>query len=255
MKVFRMYRILEVVIPVPLLFMAVTAASNGKLAGAAVFAGMAALVVLCFEARFWGHRRTIARVSRGLGEVGRRDLDAPVAVTQQLPDAFVEELASNGFLARMIANRSTRLCVTGTWRGRAVELGTAVVANRDFDSKLSYVCVLDQQPRGPFRVMTKGTMSSLARKFMPTNPVVLGDPTFDARWTVDGDARVARTVLDGEVRASLLALQAQLSWLQVVSIEATRFGLVVRWPGELSPDGAAYLRDLAFNVHDRLAAA
>jgi hypothetical protein len=43
--------------------------------------------------------------------------------------------------------------------------------------------------------------------------------------------------------------------LRLLRVEATRFGVVLRWPGELEPSGAAYLRDLALTVHERLAGA
>jgi hypothetical protein len=218
------------------------------------FLGIAAITFALFELRFWGHRRNVARVARELAEVGRRDLEAATPVRQRGTDDFVEELASNASIAGMMARRSHRLCITGTWRGHQLELGTAIVAGRDFDQMISYVCVLDAAQRGPFRVMTRGALTSFARLGMDTHPVPTGDPDFDAKWVVDATEVLARSVLDPDLRADLVRLQAQLAWMQVASVEWTRLGLLIRWPGELSADGAAYLRDLALGVHRRLSA-
>ena len=51
-----------------------------------------------------------------------------------------------------------------------------------------------------------------------------------------------------------VSLVDQLAWMQIASIESTRLGLIVRWPGELSASSAARLRDLALHVHERIAA-
>jgi len=252
----RLFRVLEVVVCgfFAVMGLAALAAPRNGLVGCAVLLGIAAFALMCFELRFWGHRRNIARVQRGLAEVGRRDLEGAAPVQERGVDDFVEELAANRAVAGIMARRSQRFCVSGMWRGRALEIGTAIVAGRDFDQMVSYVCVRDGAVRGAFRVMTRGALTSFSRMGMDRHPVATGDAAFDAKWVVDADDTLARTVLDPSMRARLVALQGELAWLQVASIEATRFGVVVRWPGELSPDGAAYLRDLAVEVHGRLAA-
>jgi hypothetical protein len=251
----RVFRVLEVVIPGGFSLLGVLAAASprhplGLAAGLWIFAAFA---VLMFELRFWGHRRKVARVWRGLEEVGRRDLEGGGPVVVRDGDDFVEELASNRALAGLMASRSHRLCIAGGWRGRRLEIGTAVVAGRDFDQLVSYVCVLDQSIRGNFRMMTRGALASFARLGTHRQPVQTGDAAFDGAWVVDSEEPLARAVLDPPMRAKLVGLQGQLGWMQIASVEATRFGLLVRWPGELSPDGAAYLRDLAVDVHQRLA--
>jgi hypothetical protein len=256
-RALRVFRVLELVIPgfFVLFGLLVFAAPHPQMGFALGLWGFAAFAVLMFELRFWGHRRTTARVRRGLGEVGQRDLEGSSAVVERGSDDFIEEIAANRALASLLAGRSTRLCVTGRWQGRDLEIGTAVVAARDFDQKISYVCVHDRALRGPFRVMTRGAATSFSRIGMEKSPVATGDTAFDDKWVVDANDALCRAVLDPPLRAQLLRLQQQLSWMQVASVEATRFGLVLRWPGELSPEGAAYLRDLALAVHGRLAAA
>ncbi|MNC96967.1 hypothetical protein D3C83_144790 [compost metagenome] len=51
-----------------------------------------------------------------------------------------------------------------------------------------------------------------------------------------------------------MEIQRQVPMMMVASVEATPRGLVVRFPTELSPAWATNLRDLAFSMHDRLAA-
>jgi hypothetical protein len=251
----RAFRVLEILIAGFFVFLGGVAlvgpAHNvGFAAGLVAFAAFA---VLMFELRFWGHRRNVARVQRELEDIGRRDLEGATPVHGRGSSDLVEELASNPSFARYMAGRATRLCVTGKWRGRDLEIGTAIIPGRDFDSRLSYVCVFDGSVRGRFRVMTRGAITSFARALMPTQPIATGDEAFDAKWAADGDEATCRAVLDPEMRAQLLQLQQQLSWMQVASLEATRFGVIVRWPGELTSDGAAYLRDLVLALHQRLA--
>jgi len=252
-KPLRYVRVLEVVIPGFFALIGVVLLASGKPAGL-VFVGFALLAVLAFEWRLRAHRRTLARVRGGLEEVGRRAFDAPVAVADRAPGEHVERVAANKMFASMLARRSARMFLHGRWQGRDVELGTAVIAARDFDQLVSYACVLDPRPLGSFRAMTRGAVSRVARIGMDKHPVATGDEAFDDAWVVDTDEATCRAVLDEGIRAKLVELRAQVPRLGVASIEATADGLVVRFPGELSAEWAANLRDLAFTLHDRLAA-
>jgi hypothetical protein len=232
----RQFRILEIIIPGFFALIGVVAIASpkhpiGVPIGLWVFAAFA---VLMFELRF------------------ARDFDAAVPVRDRGADDFIEEIASNPRYARLLASRSTRMCLPGTWRGRDIEIGTAVVAARDLDMLVSYVAVLDPSMKAPFRAMTKGATTTFARLGTKKHPVLTGDPFFDAGWVVDAAEEVAHAVLDAPVRATLLAMQKELAMFEVASIEVTRFGLVLRWPGELSPSAAARLRDLALEIYARV---
>lgn len=193
-------------------------------------------------------RASVERVKRELETVRLNDLEGATPVSEREGVAFEEELAANPAFAHMLASRAVRLYAKGTFEGQAVEIGTAVVTNRDFDTFVSHVLIEKQGLRAPFRCMTKGTLTSLARKGMSTSPTLTGDSAFDEAWVVDADADVARAALTDDVRAALLRLQSQLSWMTVASVEVTSHGLVLRWPGELSTSFAAHLRDLALKI-------
>jgi hypothetical protein len=170
-------------------------------------------------------------------------------------DAEVAHLAANHAMSIILAGPATALCVAGTWRGRPVEIGTALVARRDFDTPISYVCAVDRAVPAPFRIATRIALDSFPRLGAARGIVTTGDVAFDDRWSVDADESLARAVLDSQMRAWLLELQARLPWIQVAMVESTPFGVVVRWWGELPPEGAATPREVALAVHDRLARA
>jgi hypothetical protein len=218
--------------------------------------GIALLCAAMFELRVRGHRRACVRAQKTLGEIARADLQSPTLVSERPGDELVEELASNPQLANLLASRSTRFFVSGERNARSFEIGTAVVALRDFDRHHSYVCLRDDRLPSALRVMTRGAVTSFARMGMSyAHDVKTGDATFDAVWIVDADEDVVRAVLDDGMRKTLLDLQSRLGWMQVASLEATRFGLVVRWPSTIETGSAAYLCDLVLAMHARFVAA
>jgi hypothetical protein len=224
--------------------------------GAWLFAfGFAGVAAIAFELRFWGHRRKVAKVRAALAEIGRRDLEQASPVEQRSEQEILEALAPNHPMIAFAMRYATRYVVDGKWKGRSVQIGTHVVPGRDWDFSISYVCVTDRSMTGSFRVTTRGTLTTLNRLGSNVEPFPTGDADFDAKWVADGNADTCRAVLDPGMRRRLLELQKQLGWLQACAIEVTRFGLVLRWPGELSPEGAAYLRDLALDVYDRIGGA
>ncbi|MBK7398944.1 MAG: hypothetical protein IPJ34_22305 [Myxococcales bacterium] len=205
-----------------------------------------------FEWRIRGFRRSVAR-HRGVRRGGRKDFDAPATVAQRSEGAFEAEVAGNPSFAHLMAGRSARLYVKGTWKGRAIDLGTSVVPGRDFDLFVSHAFVETDRPLPSFRVMTRGTLTSLSRLGMATTPTETGDAAFDREWVVDADHAVATKVLDAPLAGPLLELQTRIGWMGVASIESIKSGLIVRWPAEVSASSAADLRDLAIQIADRLA--
>ncbi len=251
---FRYFRTLEIVIvgAIAVVGVVVLATPRHPIVGAMLAWGIALVVLAAFELRLRGHRRTLARVQSEVEAAAKRDLEGAGAVVQRGAREALEEVAANPRLARMLGSRSSRVCVSGTWRGSEVVIGCAVVAGRDMDLMVSFARVPAPDARGPFRLMTKGTVSSFARIGMSRHPTPSGDAVFDAKWVVDADPALCAAVLDDGLRARLMDLGGSVSGLHVASVEATPIGVVVRWPGELSGGLAATLRDLALEVRDRL---
>ncbi len=250
---FGVMRWLQYVIPGFVALIGVLAFVGGVWPAGLVILGLAGVFFLLFQLRFRAHRRNTTRVRAGLEQLGKTSFDAPAAVEVRGPDDHAETLASSSAFARMIARRSTRVFVRGKSQGRELELGTAVVAARDWDQYVSYACAVDAAPRAMFRAMTRGALTRLARIGMDKREVATGDKAFDDAWVVDADEATARAVLDDATRARLMELQKQMPMMMVASVEATPRGLVVRFPTELSAEWAANLRELAFSMHDRLA--
>jgi hypothetical protein len=168
--------------------------------------GFAAVAVVAFEWRQGTHRRAIAEARRSIEAASASALEGAGPVDQHEGE-LVEEISASRGLARYLASRSTRLFARGRWGSHDVEIGIAVVAGRDYDTLLSYVCVLDPAVRGPFRVMTRGALTSLVRRTLDRHPVATGDARFDEGWVVDADEALARRVLDQRVRDELVDLE------------------------------------------------
>jgi hypothetical protein len=256
----RFYRIMQIVLGGMFLLIGGLQLAKGEPMRHVVGAWAVALfVVLVIQARFFTFGRLLAGIERGLEAIGRSDLESPQPVTrrgmEEVLDAYTSthEAGVGTALAKTAAGNAVRLCVRGQWRGREIEIGTVVSPGRNRSSKVSYVCVRDSNVRMPFLAMTRGFATSLARAFITKHPVTTGDAAFDGKWVVDADEALARTVLDPPTRQKLLELEARVAWLRAVSVQAMPYGLVVRWPGLLSADGAALLRDLACSVHEKLA--
>jgi hypothetical protein len=187
-----------------------------------------------------------------LEQIRGKDLERSAEIAERVPGQLEVELASNQAFAHMMAGRAVRLFTRGAWKERKLDIGTAILPNRDFDTFISHVLVESTRVRAGFRVMTKGTITRFARMGMKTFPTTTGDQAFDDAWVVDAEHALAMSVLDAPTRKTLLELQSVLPWMGVASLEATSVGLVLRWPSELSAESAAYLRDLAITVCERI---
>jgi hypothetical protein len=226
--------------------------------GCAIFFGFFAVITFfAFVLRRSGMRRTIARVKSELTDIANKDLDAASTLSEHQAGEFVESLASNPSIARMMARSGIRYFVSGTWKEAPVEFGTNIVPGRDNDMRESYVCAGPPSSLPKFRAITRGTLTTMSRIGMETHEVKLGDPAFDAKWIVDGDETLVRNVLDDAGREALMQLFGKLTWNQAhtASVESVGRGVVIRWPGELTAAHAAFLRDLAFSVRAKLTSA
>ncbi len=96
-------------------------------------------------------------------------------------------------------------------------------------------------------------MTGMARLLGNTGErVTTGDAAFDGGWFADGDSAIVQRVLDEDLRGKLVDLRKQVPSMRMASIEMMDRGLVVRWPGDFSPEWAAHLRGLALEIDRRL---
>ncbi len=255
--VHRLARVLEIAV-VGLLVLAgvafLVASPAHRLGPSIVVWCMAGVGLVAFELRFAGHRRRVARVGATLRQIASRVLESPGPILDRSGDPFVRELAASPLLGSVMAGRTSALGVQGKAGGHDMEIGTAIMAARDLDITMSYVRLPGLPASTALRVTTAGAPGAFGRTGAPGHQVATGDAAFDAKWAVDADESVARSLLDTDTRRHLLDLGARLPRHGHASIETTRFGLLVRWPGELSEPLAGELRDVALAMQQRLAA-
>jgi hypothetical protein len=119
----------------------------------------------------------------------------------------------------------------------------------------SYVCV-DLQGLDVWFHMTRPELGLLLGRHDPKNEAKIGEPAFDEAWNILANEDVARAVLDDSVRARLGELRIAVSdvsqYVGAMTILASRHGLALRWPGELTPERAAFIRDLLLDMRRNL---
>jgi hypothetical protein len=105
-----------------------------------------------------------------------------------------------------------------------------------------------------FKLGNQGVVAALARTVGAATDVTIGDAAFDKAWNIDADAALARAVLDDSMRARLTELRSLAGQVSsqmgfgAMSVALTRKGLVLRWPGEIDPALAVYIRDLLLDL-------
>jgi hypothetical protein len=252
---YRMFRRMAMMIAGALAAAAVGIAVGrpDKWPAAIAFGAFALLVGALFAWRLRSMVRRCAAVCDELDAIARAAFDGGAQVAAR-EDGHLETLASHPMFARAIARRSVRFVATGSWQGAPLEIGETVTASRDYNVTISHVR-LGGRPRGQLRIMSRGLATRLSRWHREQHEVKTGDDAFDGGWVVDADDGLARDVLEPELRRALVALHGQIASMYVASIEATATGLVVRWPGPLSPARAVELRDLAATIAARACAA
>jgi hypothetical protein len=221
----------------------------GVTVGAYAFA---AFTWLMFELHARRLRKVSQRLRGELEAIAKADLDTPTPVLDVATEAFVERAWASRFARSMSVSECVPMWVDGTWQGKPIAYGTAVVVSRNmFESPHSFVCVDAEGATELFSVVHDSMLSSVVRAGKPHHPVKIGDAAIDKSWHIDTDEALAKHVFDDETRRILGELHARVG-SGVASIELTRAGLVVRWPSELTAGSAAYLRTLALHVRDRI---
>ncbi len=146
--------------------------------------------------------------------------------------------------------------VRGTFHGAQLLVAShASVAGRQMMEMYhvySYVAVDLAGFAGTFTLLER---SAMMKFLLPgARDVKIGDPAFEGSWVVDADEALAHRVLTPTIRARLVDLRSKVSSVSVdfaqgrMSVYVTPVGLTVRWPGELSVELAAFMRDLLLDM-------
>ncbi len=112
----------------------------------------------------------------------------------------------------------------------------------------------------PFAITRERLGAKLVKAVGASSDVQVGDKAFDDTFLVATDEALARDVLDESIRSRLMALQAQVKNVSSdmgvggMVVVLTDRGLALRWPGDLTPELAAHVRDLLFDLQERLLA-
>ncbi len=219
-----------------------------------------ALVVGILELQIRSVRTKDQRVRGSIEQCARQVFDAPgtlrpeydVSVTASpRVAAFTESFDGRGGFT-----------TDGVYKGVRVSVAShASIAGRqmgEFSHIYSYVCVDVLGATEPFFLTRQGAFGSVATAIGLVKDVQIGDSAFDGAWIIHADQALARDVLDESIRARLNELESKVSLVSInmaqgaMSVVLTRHGLAIRWPGEMSPELAMFMRDLLIDMRARI---
>lgn len=214
----------------------------------------AAICIASFEWQIRVMRRKSARTRATLEEIARRLLEGGTVVDGVDPNVGRSTLLRDYVRAIDYGKGATAEGRAFGARWSYVSwVSTAGRQFMEFSHVYSRVVVDAMGAQAPFRVSHR----NLVKTLLAGSAVPLGDAAFDAVFRVDGDADLARAVLDDGAREMLVRLEAAsqgVSMYHLLNVELLPQGLVLHWPGELTPELAQSLRDLLFHLRGRLLA-
>ncbi len=187
-----------------------------------------------------------ARIRANLEAIAKECFDSPANVR----DGYDLSVTMPEGPAALVSSVDTQIGFTadGTFGGARVSIAShESVAGRQ-GGEMSHTYSLKREGLG----------SRLKRAIGASSDVQTGDQAFDETFVVTADDALARYVLgDESVRARLLHLQSQVSTVSSdvgtggMSIFASKHGLALRWPGDISPKLAKLARDLLLDMRAR----
>jgi hypothetical protein len=153
----------------------------------------------------------------------------------------------------------------GTYRGARVSIAShASVMGRqmgEFHHTYSHVVVDVLGMTKKFRLAREGVGAKLARATGIAKDAEIGEEAFDKTFTIDvDDAALAKSVLDESIQRRIMDLQSKVGLVSIdsgvggMSILLTNQGLALRWPGDITPELARFIRDLLLDMRQRLLA-
>jgi hypothetical protein len=222
---------------------------------------LALVAALVFQWQISSARNAGARVRTNVEAIAAQLFDRPAQVAQGY-DMTVTAGAGMGALLNVVDSSAQGFTTEGDYRGVRVAAASHVsIAGRqmmEMNHVYSYVLVDTQGAEVPFKLVNQSTLGRMMG--VTSRDAQVGDAAFDQTFTVDTDDECARAVYDADVRARLMALKAQVAnvsqdWgVGGMSILLTRKGLALRWPGDIDPALARYIRDLLLEMRTRLLA-
>lgn len=203
------------------------------------------------------------------GEVCRKNIesiagalfDAPGLVREGY-DLTVTNPATGDIVSRVDTDRG--YTTDGTFGGARVSVGShaSVVGRQVGEMHHTYSHVLVDM-LGMQKVLSlrhEGVGARLGRAMGVVNDATVGDQTFDKTFVVDAEEELARAVFDEDIRKRLLDLENKVSLVSSrigpggMSVVLTKHGLALRWPGDITPELARFVRDLLLDMRVKILA-
>jgi len=199
-------------------------------------------------------RGNIDAISRELfDEPGAVRPGYDLTVTNPTTGALVSSLDTDmGFTTDGVC-RGARVSIASHTSAAGRQLG-------EFSHTYSHVVVDVLGLDKPFSIRREGAASKVARAIGIGKDATVGDAAFDATFVVDADEELARAVLDDSIRRRLGDLQAQVHRVSSemgpggMSVILTKHGLALRWPGDITPQLARFVRDLLLDMREKMLA-
>ena len=214
------------------------------------------------EMQFRSLKRKGARVREAIDAIAPRVFDQPAPV-QPGYDLSVTMPAGMASLVTAF-DAGDGFTTSGVFRGVSVSVASHVSRVGRQLGELNHVyshVVVDVLGATPtFALTRQGAGSFVGKMAGVTRDVKIGDEAFDARWMINSDEPLARAVLDDSIRARLTEMRSKVTLVSQdwgpggMSVILTRHGLAIRWPGEMSPELAVYVRDLLIDMRTRMLA-
>lgn len=189
--------------------------------------------------------------------------DAPGQVVEAYDiQATTTSMIVAGF-AREATNKAA-YTTEGTFRDARVSVASHVsVMGRqlgEFHHTYSHVLVDVLGLARTFKLSREGAAAKLAKAVGGMTDATVGEQDFDKTFIVGTDPAFARAVLDESIRRRLLHMQSQVKNVSIdsgvgcMTLTLTRKGLALRWPGEMTPELAIFIRDLLLDMRANMLA-
>ncbi|MFO0740261.1 MAG: hypothetical protein U0270_30460 [Labilithrix sp.] len=179
------------------------------------------------------------------------DLDA--TTTNQLMAGFAREANNDAAFTTQGRRGDVKISVASHVSMMGRQIG-------EFHHTYSHVLVDMLGLNKTFRVTRERVSSKLGKALGATNDVKTGDQAFDDLFVIDTDEKLARAVFDDSIKKRLTSLQGQVASVSTdmgvggMGIVMTNRGLALRWPGEITPELAAFIRDLLIDMREKILA-
>jgi hypothetical protein len=245
---------------------AVSALVSGHVGAAA--AGLVPLVMAVvfygiFEIQIRSFARAGAEVRKAIEACSRSVFEAPGRLLEGYDlDATTTSALVAGFARE--ANNDAAFTTEGAYRDAKVSVASHVsVVGRqmgEFHHTYSHVLVDVLGLDRPFRISREGAAAKVAKAMGAMTDVSVGDEGFDKTFMVGTDDAFAKAVLDDGIRRRLLELQSKVKNVSIdsgvgcMSVTLTKKGLALRWPGDITPELAIFIRDLLLDMRANMLA-